>query len=123
MSKDVAAKTMTATLADELDNLMDISIEIASNKRMKKDYIKPFKLTFKDKDMEKKVSLLFFKKTAKSIYVPLFQYGHQKDYTFKSSLFCVFGVWVLVFASEVFQIGLQREWLAISYFFSYFFLP
>lgn len=58
MSKDVAAKTMTATLADELDNLMDISIEIASNKRMKKDYIKPFKLTFKDKDMEKKVSLL-----------------------------------------------------------------
>lgn len=56
MSKDAkAAKTMTATLADELDNLMDISIEIASNKRMKKDYIKPFKLTFKDKDMEKKV--------------------------------------------------------------------
>ena len=42
-------------MADELDNLMDISIEIASNKRMKKDYIKPFKLTFKDKEMEKKV--------------------------------------------------------------------
>ena len=44
------------SLAEELDNLMDISIEIASNKRMKKDYIKPFKLTFKDKDLEKKVS-------------------------------------------------------------------
>ena len=43
------------TMSDELDNLMDISIEIASNKRMKKDYIKPFKLTFKDKEMEKKV--------------------------------------------------------------------
>ncbi len=44
-----------ATFAEELDNLMDISIEIASNKRMKKDHIKSFKLTFKDKDMEKKV--------------------------------------------------------------------
>ena len=44
------------SLAEELDNLMDISIEIASNKRMKKDHIKSFKLRFKDKDMEKKVS-------------------------------------------------------------------
>ncbi len=34
---------------------MGISIEIDSNKRMKKDYIKSFKLTFKDKDLEKKV--------------------------------------------------------------------
>ena len=50
--------TKPTSLADELDNLMDISIEIASNKRMKKDYIKPFKLTFKDKEMEKKVSLV-----------------------------------------------------------------
>ena len=47
-------------MADELDNLMDISIEIASNKRMKKDYIKPFKLTFKDKEMEKKVCTYLF---------------------------------------------------------------
>ena len=42
-------------LNEELDNLMDISIEIASNKRMKKDNIKPFRLTFKDKELEKKV--------------------------------------------------------------------
>ena len=54
---DVCVTKPTSTLADELDNLMDISIEIASNKRMKKDYIKPFKLTFKDKEMEKKVFL------------------------------------------------------------------
>ena len=50
-----ASHKATASLAEELDNLMDISIEIASNKRMKRDYIKPFKLTFKDKEMEKKV--------------------------------------------------------------------
>ena len=39
---------------------MDISIEIASNKRMKKDYIKSFKLTFKDKELEKKVRPTLF---------------------------------------------------------------
>jgi hypothetical protein len=54
-TSDVCVTNPTSTMADELDNLMDISIEIASNKRMKKDYIKPFKLTFKDKEMEKKV--------------------------------------------------------------------
>ena len=48
----------STTYADELDNLMGISIEIDSNKRMKRDYIKSFKLTFKDKDLEKKVSHL-----------------------------------------------------------------
>ena len=37
-----------ASLEEELDNLMDISIEIASNKRMKRDFIHPFKLTFRD---------------------------------------------------------------------------
>ena len=49
------ASTNTNNINEELDNLMDISIEIASNKRMKKDNIKPFRLTFKDKDLEKKV--------------------------------------------------------------------
>ena len=43
------------SLAEELDNLMDISIEIASNKRMKKDHLKSFRLTFIDKDIQKKV--------------------------------------------------------------------
>ena len=91
---------------------MDISIEIASNKRMKKDYIKPFKLTFKDKDLEKKVSfcLLLNIIEAKNYFVVVFQYCHQKDYTFKSSLFCVVGVWLLVVFSETFQIGIHHSW-------------
>ncbi len=76
---------------DELDNLMDISIEIASNKRMKRDYIKPFSLTFRDEELERK-------------------YCHQRDLTFKSSLFCVVGVWILVFLSELFQIPLHLDW-------------
>ncbi len=53
-----AAAKKPATFAEELDNLMDISIEIASNKRMKKDHIKSFKLTFKDKEMEKRVRII-----------------------------------------------------------------
>ena len=48
---------------------MDISIEIASNKRMKKDYIKPFKLTFKDKEMEKKVHICIFIKKRMVLYI------------------------------------------------------
>ena len=51
----IVASTNTNNINEELDNLMDISIEIASNKRMKKDNIKPFSLTFKDQELEKKV--------------------------------------------------------------------
>ena len=51
----VVAVSANTNINEELDNLMDISIEIASNKRMKKDNIKPFSLTFKDQDLEKKV--------------------------------------------------------------------
>ncbi|XP_071744733.1 adenylyl cyclase 78C isoform X2 [Lepeophtheirus salmonis] len=86
-SKDVRPKTM----AEELNDLMDISTEIASNKRMKREHIQPFKLTFKDVELERK-------------------YCHQRDYTFKSSLFCVVGVWLLVFVSELFQIQVHFEW-------------
>ena len=98
-------------LAEELDNLMDISMEIASNKRMKKDYIKPFRLTFKDEEMEKKVRKSV--NCRHKIIIPnhfLRQYCLQRDYTFKSSLFCLVGVWILVFFSELFQIHLHNEW-------------
>jgi hypothetical protein len=40
----------------------------------------------------------------------LFQYCHQRDYTFKSSLFCVVGVWILIFLSELLQIPMHLEW-------------
>ena len=53
----IVATTNTNNINEELDNLMDISIEIASNKRMKKDNIKPFRLTFKDRDLEKKARM------------------------------------------------------------------
>ena len=43
------------SLADNLDYLMDMSIEITSNNKMIKNYIKPITLTFKDEQMERKV--------------------------------------------------------------------
>jgi len=69
-----------ASLEEELDNLMDISIEIASNKRMKRDFIHPFKLTFRDKDIERK-------------------YSQQNDYMYKLhvQIFSVLHRWSLDF--------------------------
>ena len=72
--------TKPTSLADELDNLMDISIEIASNKRMKKDYIKPFKLTFKDKEMEKKVPTYYI---VFRIYLPIYAYFNLAQFYFE----------------------------------------
>ena len=71
-----------ANLKEELDNLMDISIEIDSNKRMKSDFIHPFKLTFRDKDIER-------------------MYSQQYDYMYKSSLFCIVGLWIFMLLSEL----------------------
>jgi len=82
-----------ASLEEELDNLMDISIEIASNKRMKRDFIHPFKLTFRDKDMERK-------------------YSQQNDYMYKSSVFCIVGVWICVTLSEIAQVPVHVAWVA-----------
>ena len=44
-----------------------------------------------------------------SLTFPCFQYCHQRDYTFKSSLFCVVGVWILLFLSGLFQIPMHVE--------------
>jgi len=82
-----------ASLEEELDNLMDISIEIASNKRMKRDFIHPFKLTFRDKDIERK-------------------YSQQNDYMYKSSVFCIVGVWIFVTLSELAQIPIHLAWIS-----------
>ena len=45
----------------------------------------------------------------------IFQYCHQKDYTFKSSLFCVVGVWLLVVFSETFQLGIHHNWCVCNH--------
>ena len=50
----------------------------------------------------------------KTVFSLFLQYAHQRDYTFKSSLFCVVGVWILVFISEMFQIGVHIEWYLIN---------
>lgn len=41
---------------DEMDYLMDHCIAIDSNRRMQEQFIKPFRLTFKDEQLESDVS-------------------------------------------------------------------
>ena len=70
---------------DELDNLMDISIEIESNKVMKADFIDPWTVTLRD--------------STQSI-----EYNKQRDYSYRSSIFCLTILWTFVLFSEIIQI-------------------
>ena len=70
---------------DELDNLMDISIEIESNKVMKADFIDPWTVTLRD--------------STQSI-----EYNKQRDYSYRSSIFCLTNLWTFVLLSEIIQI-------------------
>ena len=70
---------------DELDNLMDISIEIESNKVMKADFIDPWTVTLRDHGQS-------------------VEYNKQRDYSYRSSIFCLTILWIFVLLSEIIQI-------------------
>ena len=76
---------MAETSDDELDNLMDISIEIESNKVMKADYIEPWTVSLRD--------------SAQGA-----EYSRQRDCSYRSSIFCLAILWLLVLISEVLQV-------------------
>ncbi|XP_045130621.1 adenylyl cyclase 78C-like isoform X3 [Portunus trituberculatus] len=61
----------------EVDNLMDNSIEIESNKRMKAEHMHPITLTFKDPDTEE-------------------MYHQVRADLLKSNVVCTFIIWVLI---------------------------
>ena len=68
-----------------MDNLMDISIEIESNKVMKADYIDPWTVTLRNSDHSS-------------------EYSKQKDNSYRSSIFCLLLLWIMVIISEFLQI-------------------
>ena len=74
-----------AFLDDELDNLMDISIEIESNKVMKADYIDPWTVSLRNSEQNA-------------------EYSKQRDYSYRSSIFCLTILWIFVLLSEIIQI-------------------
>lgn len=47
---------MALSTIEQVDDIIDQSIEIATNKRMRSANVNPWSLRFKDKDMERKVS-------------------------------------------------------------------
>ena len=69
------------SLDEELNNLMDISIEIESNKVMKADYIDSWTVSLRDGEM-------------------MVEYSLQTDQTYRSSIFSLTVLWILVFLRE-----------------------
>ena len=69
------------SLDEELNNLMDISIEIESNKVMKADYIDSWTVSLRDREM-------------------MAEYSRQTDQTYRSSIFSLTVLWILVFVRQ-----------------------
>ncbi|XP_047494880.1 adenylyl cyclase 78C-like isoform X2 [Penaeus chinensis] len=67
----------TSTFTQEVDNLMDNSIEIESNKRMRAEHMNPFTLSFKDPEMEE-------------------MYHQVRADLLKSNVVCTCVIWVLI---------------------------
>ena len=64
---------------------MDISIEIESNKVMKADYIDPWTVSLRNSEQNA-------------------EYSKQRDYSYRSSIFCLTILWMFVLLSEIIQI-------------------
>ena len=86
------------SLDEELNNLMDISIEIESNKVMKVDYIDTWTVTLRNPEM-------------------MAEYSQQKDTTYRSSIFSLTILWIFVFVSQLFEIPnhLRRDHFGLTF--------
>ena len=69
------------SLDEELNNLMDISIEIESNKVMKADFIDSWTVSLRNSEMME-------------------EYSRQSDQTYRSSIFSLTVLWILVFLRD-----------------------
>nr|XP_042906415.1 adenylyl cyclase 78C [Parasteatoda tepidariorum] len=75
-------RPLTPTVSEEVDELIEQSIEIESNKKMRKDHLSWFSLAFKSPDTETKF--------------------HQiRDRVFRSNTSCAFAVWIFVALIQV----------------------
>ena len=72
---------------------MDISIEIESNKVMKADYIDPWTVTLRNDDQSS-------------------EYNKQRDYSYRSSIFCLTILWIIVLLSQLLQIPVHLQAMA-----------
>ncbi|CAL1281493.1 unnamed protein product, partial [Larinioides sclopetarius] len=75
-------RPLTPTVSEEVEELIEQSIEIESNKKMRKDHLSWFSLTFISSDTETKF--------------------HQiRDRVFRSNTSCAFAVWIFVALTQI----------------------
>ncbi|XP_054707275.1 adenylate cyclase type 8-like [Uloborus diversus] len=75
-------RPLSPTVSEEVEDLIEQSIEIESNKKMRKDHLSWFSLTFKTPDAETKF--------------------HQiRDTVFRSNTSCAFLVWIFVALTQI----------------------
>ena len=79
--EEIEVELGSHSLDEELNNLMDISIEIESNKVMKADYIDSWTVSLRNAEMME-------------------EYSRQTDQTYRSSIFSLTVLWILVFLRE-----------------------
>lgn len=67
---------------EQVDDIMDHSIEIESNKRMRSANVNPWSLRFKDREMEN-------------------QFSQLREDMFKSNMLCCFIIWIFIVATQI----------------------
>ncbi|XP_076361837.1 adenylate cyclase type 8-like isoform X2 [Tachypleus tridentatus] len=88
-------RKLALTMSEEVDELIDHSIEIESNKRIRKENVRWFTLSFKSKDMETNF--------------------HQiRDTVFRSNLLCAFVIWLFIATCQ--SILLPRSLIMLAAF-------
>lgn len=75
-------QSITPTTQEQIDNIIDHSIEIESNERMRKEYVKRWTLRFKQPELEAKFCQL-------------------REDMFKSNMVCCFIVWLFVVFCQI----------------------
>ncbi|CAH1986816.1 unnamed protein product [Acanthoscelides obtectus] len=79
---------------EQVDDIIDHSIEIESNKRMRNANVNPWTLRFKDKDMELKFSQL-------------------REDMFKSNMMCCFVIWLFIVICQAIIVNLAQYFVVI----------
>ncbi|XP_045472864.1 adenylyl cyclase 78C-like isoform X1 [Harmonia axyridis] len=94
-------KSITKNFESEqgVDDILDHSIEIESNKRMRSANVNPWTLRFKDKNMEKKLC-------------------QMREDMFKSNMLCCLIIWIFIVACQLIIFKPKEYYIPIGFFFT-----
>lgn len=80
--KNPDSKSQKQNSAEQIDDIIDHTIEIEHNKRMRSANVNPWTLRFKDKTMER-------------------QFSQLREDMFKSNMLCCFIIWLFIVAVQL----------------------